>query len=110
MQPIGVLVRQMLLTPPDERQADLIAEAGETLSFRLRPVAHALSQGKHLAADRFTLADVSVIYALGLAALLGAGPSFPPEVAAYHERLTARPAYVRASARTVAPPSVSEVR
>jgi glutathione S-transferase len=59
----------------------------------------ALDDGRTwLAAGRFTLADVSVGYTLGLARLFGLGDLIAPSLAAYEERLKARPAYQRAYA------------
>ena len=45
----------------------------------------------------FTMADISVGYAMGLADFVQVG-DHPPVVQAYRERLAARPAYQRAAA------------
>jgi glutathione S-transferase len=59
----------------------------------------ALSDGRaYLAAGRFTLADISVGYTLGLARLFGLGELIAPSVVDYEARLQARPAYQRAYA------------
>jgi glutathione S-transferase len=49
-----------------------------------------------LAGGRFSLADISVGYALSLADSLGEQKLFAPEVANYFQRLSRRPSYVRA--------------
>ena len=48
---------------------------------------------EYLCAGRFTVADVSVGYALLLAEHLGLAERFTPSVAAYWERLKARPGF-----------------
>jgi glutathione S-transferase len=60
---------------------------------RLRHVDRALEQGDWLCAGRFTAADISVGYALLLARHLKLAENFSPAVAAYWERLAARPAF-----------------
>ena len=49
-----------------------------------------------MAADRCTLADVSVAYPLRLAVHLGHAPDLAPPLVAYLARLAERPAYRRA--------------
>jgi glutathione S-transferase len=54
-----------------------------------------------MAADRFTMGDISVAYALLLARNLGLDAQFMPGVAAYWERVSARDGYKRAFARQI---------
>lgn len=63
---------------------------------RLRHVDRALQEHEWLCADRFTGADISVGYALLLAIQLGLDEKFSPSVAAYWDRLSARPAFLSA--------------
>ncbi|HEY8002759.1 MAG TPA: glutathione S-transferase [Phenylobacterium sp.] len=65
---------------------------------RLRAVDRALQDGEWLCAGRFTAADISVGYALLLAAQLGFDAEFTPAVAAYWARLQGRPAFQAAKA------------
>ena len=75
------------------------ADGRETFALRLSVISRALADGRpYLAAGRLTLADISVGYTLGLARLFGLGDLIPAEVAAYEDRLKARPAYQRAYA------------
>ena len=60
---------------------------------RLRHVDRALAEAEWLCAGRFTAADISVGYALLLAHQLKLASEFKPAVAAYWERLKARPAF-----------------
>ena len=73
---------------------------------RLRAVDRALQaipspQGDWLCAGRFTAADISVGYALLLAAQLGLDAEFTPAIAAYWARLQARPGFQAAKASQV---------
>lgn len=66
---------------------------------RLRAVEKAVENSEFLCAGRFTGADISVGYALLLARSLKLDESFKPQVAAYWERLQARPAFQAAKRR-----------
>lgn len=99
MTPVGTLVRYLMMTAAEDRPAGVVEAARDSFALRLEGVARALATRDYLAADRFTLADVSVDYVLGLAELLGEHGGFPPVVAAYHARLRERDAYRRAARR-----------
>jgi glutathione S-transferase len=98
------------LTPPlgwvarfgrgDGRLEPVVAEARETFALRLTAIERTLDDGRaFLAADRLTLADISVTYALGLSSVLGLHDLLPEPVVAYEDRMKARPAYQRAYAQ-----------
>jgi glutathione S-transferase len=73
-------------------------------------VADRLGDHPFLAGDRFTLADIAIGTAFGIwrGALNGA---LPDKLTAYRDRLTARPAYVRAQAAAAGtPPEATERR
>jgi glutathione S-transferase len=55
-----------------------------------------LGESPYLLGDRFTAADISVGYSIGMAGFAGAEDAMTPKLQAYHERLTERPAYQRA--------------
>jgi glutathione S-transferase len=69
---------------------------------RLRAVDRALQGHDWLCAGRFTAADISVGYALLLAAQLELDAEFTPAVAAYWARLQARAAFQAAKASQIA--------
>ena len=79
------------------------AEAGEAYAKwfhkRLVKVEQRLETREFLCADRFTVADICVGYALILAQSVGLDDGVPESLKAYRERLTAREAYKRAFAR-----------
>lgn len=79
------------------------AEAGEAYAKwfhkRLVKVEQRLDGREYLCADRFTVADICVGYALILAASVGLDNGIPESLKAYRARLTGRPAYQRAVER-----------
>ncbi|MGB3473079.1 MAG: glutathione S-transferase family protein [Erythrobacter sp.] len=79
------------------------AEAGEAYAKwfekRLIKVEQRLKERDYLCADRFTVADICIAYALILAQNVGLDHRVPPTLKAYRERMTARDAYKRAFAR-----------
>ncbi len=66
---------------------------------RLVKVEQRLESREYLCAERFTVADICVGYALILAQSVGLDEGVPESLKAYRERLTARPAYARAVER-----------
>ncbi len=97
-QPLGTILRYSRLEPLERRLPQAVDDARLIFYRRLEPVIRRLEQSDYLAAGRFTLADVSVAYALGFADFLGEAGSFPTAVIDYRARLAARPAYGRAYA------------
>lgn len=80
-----------------------LAEAGHAYAKwfhkRLVKVEQRLEGREYLCADRFTVADICVGYALVLAQNVGLDEGVPGSLKRYRERLTARPAYKRAFER-----------
>jgi glutathione S-transferase len=66
---------------------------------RLIKAEERLATREFLCADRFTVADICVGYALILAQSVGLDEGVPDSLKEYRSRLTARPAYQRAFAR-----------
>jgi glutathione S-transferase len=83
-----------------QEHSETVGEFGRTTFVQRQVVLErALADGReYLAAGRFTLADISVGYTLGLARLFGLGELIASPLAAYEDRLKARPAYQRAYA------------
>ncbi len=79
------------------------AEAGEAYAKwfekRLVKVEQRLQSREYLCAERFTVADICVGYALILAQNVGLDDRVPASLKAYRERLTSREAYKRAFER-----------
>lgn len=95
--PLGAMVRQTF-GPEDSRNPTALAEAKASLFERLSLIEARLEGRQYLAGDRFTLADISVAYCLNLGGMLRVAGEFTPNVAAYFERMKARPAFQAAAA------------
>jgi len=84
---------------PEERRNPQVAEDYKRWFLsRLKFLVPQISQHPYLCGERFTLADISVGYALMLAWYQGLELAFPPEVVTYWKTLQDRPAYQRALA------------
>lgn len=85
-----------------------LSEAGDAYAKwfwkRLVKVEQRLDGRDYLCADRFTVADICVGYALVLAEAVGLDEGVPQSLKDYRARLTARPAYKRAAQREAAGP------
>lgn len=80
--------------------AGILAHSREQFTARLSVIEQRLAGGRtFLAADRFTLADISIGFVITLSSFLGLGDLLTPNVRVYRDRLRARPAYRRAYRR-----------
>lgn len=97
--PQTLVLRYRHLEPRERRIPQAADDYAQWFLSRLRHVDRALSDGRDwLTAGRFTMADISVGYALLLAGSLKLDSGFPPSVAAYWQRLIARPGFIAAKA------------
>ena len=96
--PQTLVLRYAMLEPEERRQPQVAADYAQWFLSRLRALDALLEQGDYVAADRFTAGDISVAYALLLAQRINIGIGDSPRVAAYWERVRARPAFARAKA------------
>ena len=94
--PQTLVLRYRMLEPPERRLPQAADDYAQWFHSRLRHVERALADREWLVADRFTMADISVGYALLLAKSLKIDDGFPPQVAAYWGRLKAREGFRRA--------------
>lgn len=96
--PQTLVLRYRMLEPPERRLPQAADDYAQWFHSRLRHVERALGEREWLVGGRFTMADISVGYALLLANSLKIDNGFPPQVAAYWERLKAREGFARAKA------------
>lgn len=98
--PLSVIFRTGLIAPEGQKTNPTTEDQTATFTKRLGLLDQRLSDGREwLMADKFTIADISVGYALGLAQFMKLGGAFPKTVADYAARLQARPAFQRATAK-----------
>jgi glutathione S-transferase len=96
--PQTLVFRYRDLEPPERRIPQVVEDYARWFFARLRAVNEATAAANYLCADRFTVADVSVGFALLFAENLGLGTRFSPSVRAYWERLRQRDGFRRAVA------------
>jgi len=101
--PQTLVLRYSRFEPQERRSPQVAADYAKWFFARLRAVEAALANSEMLCAGRFTVADISVGYALLLAERIGLAVDFGPAVAAYWRRLRERDGFCRAvKAETVA--------
>lgn len=96
--PQAIMLRYGRFEPEARRLAQAVEDYRRWFLARLRSVEAVVARQDHLAAGRFTVADISVGYALMLAGYLGLAERFEAPLADYWERLRSRPAFGRAIA------------
>jgi glutathione S-transferase len=96
--PQTIVLRYTRLEPEACRNQQAADDYAQWFLSRLRHVTRALGDREWLCAGRFTMADLCVGYALLFARTLNLDHKFSPEVAAYWDRLSARPAFLAAQA------------
>ena len=102
--PQTIHLRYTRLEPPERRVAQAAEDYAQWFGSRLRN-AEAMMHGDYAAAGRFTMADVSVGYAVMLALSIGLDEQVTSGMAAYLERLSQREGFQRAKAKQAAGPS-----
>jgi len=95
MPPVNTIVVETILLPPDRRNPANVERATKLLSQMLSAVDRHLAGRSYLAGE-FSGADIMTGHACTVAARLKADVSDKPNVAAYIERVNARPALQRA--------------
>lgn len=96
--PQTIVLRYTQLEPVERRLQQAADDYAQWFLSRLRHLTRALSDRHWLCAGRFTIADLTVGYALLFARTLGLDHKFSPEISAYWDRLSSRPAFQAAKA------------
>ncbi len=96
--PQTLILRYERFETPERRQPQVASDYRRWFLGRLRT----LTPNEHLCAGRFTMADISVGYALLLGEYLGLAPEYPDPVRHYLQRLKARAGFQRAVAAEIA--------
>jgi glutathione S-transferase len=100
---LNIIVASRFFAPEAEKQNFGTRIAEQMFFNRLSLVSRQLGAAPMLAGEAFTAADISVIYALGMAERLGLADRFGPEIADYRARMSARPAFQQASKKWAPP-------
>jgi len=97
MPPINTIMVHSVLLPPERRDEKVLAQAQRLLGKALEPINEALEGKDYLAGD-FSAADIQLGHACIMSGRLGMIGENMPHLAAYVERLQARPACAEAFA------------
>jgi glutathione S-transferase len=95
--PQTIVLRYTRLEPEERRVKQAADDYTQWFFSRLRSVEQATADNEYLCAGRFTIADICVGFALYLAETLGLRPGFKPNTESYYRRLSARPAFQKAT-------------
>ncbi|MBV9288697.1 MAG: glutathione S-transferase family protein [Hyphomicrobiales bacterium] len=96
--PQAVVLRYSRFEPPERRLPQAAADYGRWTVGRLAGFEALMAGADYAAAGRFTVADISVGYALMLLKITGLFDEAPASLKAYYRRLRERPAFARAKA------------
>ncbi len=94
--PQTIVLRYTSLEPEERRNPQVAEDYSRWFFARLRAVEAAVARSDYLCSNRFTVADISVGYALMLAEEIGLNARFKEATAAYWNRLQRRPGFQRA--------------
>ncbi len=96
--PQTLVLRYTRLEPEERRNPQVATDYRRWFAARMRCVEQATADRRYLCADRFTIADICVGYALTLAESLGIDEVLTPNTRSWWERISDRPAYKQALA------------
>ena len=108
--PQAIVLRYSKFEPPERRSEQVASDYARWFLSRLRGVDAVVSKQPTLCAGRFTIADISVGFALLLAEFSGLSVKFSPAVAGYWRSLKERDGFQRALAKQDAAASVQGVQ
>jgi glutathione S-transferase len=97
--PQTIVLRYSQLEPPERRLPQVADDYRRWYLARLRLLDDHLMRQRFLCDGRFTIADITVGYALFLGETIGLAEAYQPQTLEYLARLKARPAFVRARER-----------
>ncbi len=94
--PQTLVLRYSRLEPEERRIPQVVEDYGKWYLSRLRGVETALEDREFLCADRFTIADIAVGYALFMGISLGLSERYKANCQRYLKSLMAREAFIKA--------------
>ena len=94
--PQTLVLRYTRLEPEERRNPQVATDYRKWFLGRMRSVEEATADRDYLCANRFTIADICVAYAIVLASELDITEVFTPNVRRYWDRIRERPAFQKA--------------
>lgn len=98
--PQTIVLRYSQHEPPERRLPQAVEDYSIWFLSRLRSVEAALENKEFLVAERFTIADIAVGYALFMGRRLGLDERYKPNCVRYLDSLIRRPAFIRSTEKT----------
>lgn len=96
--PQTLVLRYSRLEPEERRLPQVVEDYSKWYLSRLKSVELAMEDREFICADRFTIADIAVGYALFLGTSLGLNERYKPNCKRYLANLMERPAFIGARA------------
>ena len=96
--PLALILRYTKLEPEERMNPQVVEDYTIWFFSRIRAVETALEDKEFLVADRFTIADIAVGYALHFGMRLGLSERYKPNTTRYLQALLQRPAFQRTQA------------
>ena len=93
--PLALILRYTKLEPEEHMNPQVVEDYTIWFFSRIRAVEAALDGKEFLVADRFTIADIAVGYALHFGMRLGLSERYKPNTTRYLQALLQRPAFKR---------------
>lgn len=97
--PQTLVLRYTRLEPEERRNPQVASDYRKWFLARMRCVEEATADRQYLCANRFTIADICITYAIVLAQSLDIEEVFTPNVRRYWDGITQRPAFQLAMER-----------
>lgn len=97
--PLAIVLRYTQLEPEERRNPQVAEDYAIWFHSRIRSVEAALEGNDYLVANRFTIADIAVGYALQFGDRLGLSDRYKPNCLRYLAMLNERPAYMRSQVK-----------
>lgn len=94
--PNTLVLRYTELEPEERRIPQVVEDYRKWFLARARSIEAATADREYLCADRFTIADIAIGYAIRFALRLGIEEVMTPNIEKYWQRISERPAYKRA--------------
>ncbi|MEX1667299.1 glutathione S-transferase family protein [Zhongshania guokunii] len=91
--PQTLVLRYSQLEPPERRQPQVVEDYYKWFLARLKRLNSHIVGREFLCDERFTVADIAVVFALYLGDGLGLSQFYEPQVLDYYQRMSARPAF-----------------
>ena len=97
--PQTLVLRYTQLESEEKRNPQVANDYRKWFLGRLRCVDEAVAERQYLCSERFTIADICIVYALVLARSLNIEEAFTPNIQRYWDRVSERDAFQRAYAK-----------